>query len=91
MSGRVFQQDMIPIAARPYGYQGNSWVLAGTGSATAPFTNVPFGRLFNQSLTGTIRCGTNCSLNNYTFNNGGQLVPMTHGIPTTSAKYMNTA
>ena len=85
MSGRVFQQDMIPIAARPYGYQGNSWVLAGTGSATAPFTNVPFGRLFNQSLTGTIRCGTNCSLNNYTFNNGGQLVPMTHGIPTTSA------
>jgi len=44
---------------------------------------VPFGRLFNQSLTGTIRCGTNCTLNNYTFGSGGQLIPMTHGLPTT--------
>jgi iron complex outermembrane receptor protein len=85
MSGRVFQQDMIPIAARPYGYAGNSWVLAGNGTAAAPFTNVPYGHLFNQSLTGTIKCGNTCSLTNYTFNGGGQLIPMTHGVPTTSS------
>jgi iron complex outermembrane receptor protein len=84
MSARVFQQDMIPIGARPYGYQGNSWVQAGSGTAAAPFVDVPYGRLFNQSLTGTINCGGACSLTNYTFNNG-QLIPMTHGIPTTLA------
>jgi outer membrane receptor protein involved in Fe transport len=83
LSARAFQQDMIPIAARPYGYQGNAWVQPGSGTAADPFVDVPFGRLFNQSLTGTIRCGTNCTLNNYTFGSGGQLIPMTHGIPTT--------
>src|SRR3954470_2605404 len=83
MSARVFQQDMIPIAARPYGYQGNAWVQPGSGTAADPFIDVPYGRLFNQSLTGTIKCGTNCTLNNFTFGNGGQLIPMTHGIPTT--------
>src|SRR5438105_1465345 len=36
MSVRAFQQDMIPIAARPYGYQNNAWVEAGNGSAATP-------------------------------------------------------
>jgi len=81
MSVRAFQQDMIPIGARPYGYQNNAWVEAGNGSAATPFVDVPFGRLFNQSLTGTIKCGNSCSLTNYTFKDG-QIVPMTHGIPT---------
>ncbi|MBW8709415.1 MAG: TonB-dependent receptor plug domain-containing protein, partial [Alphaproteobacteria bacterium] len=85
MSMRAFQQDMVPIAARPYGYQNNSWVETGTGSAAAPFTDVPFGRLFNQSLTGTINCGANCSLTNYTFSSSGNIIPMTHGIPTGTA------
>jgi len=79
---RVFQQDMIPIGARPYGYQNNAWVQPGSGTVADPFVDVPNGRLFNQSLTGTINCGKNCSLTNYTFKDG-QLVPMTHGIPTT--------
>jgi iron complex outermembrane receptor protein len=83
MSARVFQQDMIPMAARPYGYQGNAWVQPGSGTAADPFIDVPYGRLFNQSLTGTIKCGATCSLTNYTFGNNGQLLPMTHGIPTT--------
>ncbi len=83
MSVRVFQQDMIPIAARPYGYQGNAWVQPGSGTAADPFVDVPYGRLFNQSLNGTIKCGTGCTLNNYTFSTSGQLIPMTHGIPTT--------
>lgn len=85
MAMRVFQQDMIPMNARPYGYNHNTWVQAGSGTVAAPFVNVPFGRLFNQSATGTINCGTGCSLNNFTFGPGGQLIPMTHGIPTTTA------
>ena len=76
---------MVPIAARPYGYQNNAWVEAGSGTAAAPFVDVPYGRLFNQSLTGTINCGATCSLTNYTFGSAGQLIPMTHGIPTTTA------
>jgi outer membrane receptor protein involved in Fe transport len=83
MSLRAFQQDMIPIGARPYGYQNNAWVQPGSGTVADPFVDVPYGRLFNQSLTGTIKCGTTCSLTNYTFGSGGQLIPMTHGIPTT--------
>jgi len=85
MAARVFQQDMIPISARPYGYQNNAWVRAGSGTAAAPFTSVPFGRLFNQGQTGTINCGSGCSLNNYTFGGSGQITPMTHGIPTTTS------
>ena len=85
MSARYFNQDMVPMAARPYSYQNNSWVETGTGSAAAPFTDVPFGRLFNQSLNGTINCGTGCSLNNYTFASAGNIQPMTHGIPTATA------
>ena len=84
-AARYFQQDMIPIANRPYGYQNNTWILAGNGTAAKPFVDVPNGRLFAQSLTGTINCGTNCSLNNFTTGAGGQLIPLTHGIPTTTA------
>jgi outer membrane receptor protein involved in Fe transport len=79
---RLFQQDMIPIAARPYGYHNNSWVEAGNGTVASPFVDVPYGRLINQSQTGTIRCGNNCALNFNTFNAGGGIVPLTRGIPT---------
>ena len=86
MSARIYQQDMIPIAARPYGYQNNTWVLSGSGTVAAPFTNVPNGRLFNQSQTGTINCGASCALTNYTFNPAGAtIIPMTHGVPTTTS------
>ncbi len=85
MSARVFQQDMVPISARPYGYQNNAWVRAGSGTAAAPFVNVPYGRLFNQGQTGTINCGPTCSLTNYTFTGAGNIQPMTHGIPTTTS------
>ena len=82
---RLFNQDMIPIAARPYGYQGQTWVQAGNGKAATPFVDVPFGRLYNQSLTGTINCGKTCTLTNYTFNPQGGLIPLVHGIPTSTA------
>ena len=89
MSARVFNQDMVPIAARPYGYQNNSWVEAGSGTVAAPFVDVPYGRLFNQSQNGTINCGATCSLTNYTFASAGNIIPMTHGIPTTTAGLEN--
>jgi outer membrane receptor protein involved in Fe transport len=85
MALRLFQQDGIPMQARPYGYQHNTWVQAGDGSAAKPFYAVPYGHLYNQSSTGTITCGAGCSLNNYTFTGAGQLVPLTHGIPTLTA------
>ena len=86
MSMRFFQQDMIPIAARPYGYQDNTWVETGAGTAANPFVDTPFGRLFNQPLNGgRINCGSTCSLTNYTFGSNGQLIPLTHGIPTRNA------
>jgi iron complex outermembrane recepter protein len=82
---RLFQQDGIQMQARPYGYSHNTWVQAGAGTAANPFVNVPYGHLFNQGITGTITCGTNCGLNSFTFTGAGQLVPMTHGIPTGTA------
>ncbi len=85
LAARVFNQDAIPMQARPYGYQHQTWVQAGSGTAANPFVNVPNGRLFNQSSTGTISCGTNCALANYTFNSSGGLQPLTHGIPTLTA------
>ena len=84
MAVRVFQQDGIPMDARPYGYQNQTWVQAGDGSAAHPYVNVPYGHLFNQSQAGTINCGGNCSLTNYTFSASGEIIPMTHGIPTTT-------
>jgi outer membrane cobalamin receptor len=56
MSMRVFQQDMVPMGARPYGYQNNAWVQPGSGTAADPFVDGPYGRLFIQSLSGTIKC-----------------------------------
>jgi len=84
MAARYFNQDMVPDDHRPYGQNGNTWVLAGNGSAAAPFTNVPYGHTFQQSQNGRIVCGSSCTLNNYTFKDSGIASPMTHGIPTTT-------
>ena len=82
MSARYENQDMIPIDARPYGYNNNTWVQAGAGSVANPFTSVPYGHLFNQSQAGTINCGTGCAFNNYTFVDPNTIRPMIHGVPT---------
>ncbi len=82
MSARYENQDMIPIEARPYGYNNNTWVQAGAGSVANPFVSVPYGHLFNQSQAGTINCGTGCAFNNYTFNDPNTIRPMIHGVPT---------
>jgi len=82
MSARYENQDMIPIEARPYGYNNNTWVQAGAGSVANPFVSVPYGHLLNQSQAGTINCGTGCAVNNYTFVDPNTIRPMIQGVPT---------
>lgn len=85
VSARYFQQDKIAMDSRPYGRNQNTPVLTGNGTVSRPFTVTDYGRLINQSVTGTVKCGTNCSLNYYTFTPGGDLRPLVRGIPTTTS------
>ena len=82
VAARMRHQDMIPIADRPYGEDGQAWLLTGNGSLTNPFTNTPYARVFNSGPTGNVQCGSSCGFNNYTFNAAGALIPMVHGTPT---------
>jgi iron complex outermembrane receptor protein len=85
MAAKHFNQDMVPNDHRPYQYNNNTWVQAGSGSLAQPFVNVPFGYQFNAPLYGNVNCGTGCAYNNYTFKQPGIISPLTHGIPTTTA------
>jgi outer membrane receptor protein involved in Fe transport len=84
-SARYRRQAMIPISDRPYGENGQAWLLAGTGTAANPFVNVPYSRLFNSGMYGNVNCGKACAYNAYTFNQPGILSPMVHGTPTGTA------
>jgi iron complex outermembrane receptor protein len=81
-SARVRHQDMIPIMNRPYGEDGQQWLLTGNGSVANPYRNTPYSRVFNSGMYGNIQCGASCGYNNYTFNNDGSIRPMVHGTPT---------
>jgi iron complex outermembrane receptor protein len=81
-AARIRHQDMIPISDRPYGEDGQAWLLAGNGSPSNPYVNVPYSRVFNSGQYGNVQCGTACAFNNYTFNQPGILSPMVHGTPT---------
>jgi outer membrane receptor protein involved in Fe transport len=85
VSARFRHQDMIPIADRPYGKDGQAWLLTGNGSVANPFRNTPYSRVFNSGPdAGNIICGSACAYNNYTVNAAGGLVPMVHGTATGS-------
>ena len=96
VSARFRHQDMIPIADRPYGKDGQAWLLTGNGRPTdpaipanGPYTNTPFSRVYNSGpAAGNIVCSTGtpatCPWNNYTINAAGDLVPLAHGTPTKS-------
>ena len=47
-SARYREQAMIPISARPYGKDGQAWLLTGNGSAANPFVNTPYARVYQQ-------------------------------------------
>jgi outer membrane receptor protein involved in Fe transport len=84
-SARIRHQDLIPISERPYGEDGQAWLLTGNGSPTNPYTNTPYARVFNSGQYGNVQCGTACQYNNWTFNQAGVLSPMVHGTPTGTA------
>lgn len=81
-SARYRAQAMIPISDRPYGENGQAWLLTGNGSTDHPYVNTPYARVFNSGMYGTVNCGTSCAYNNYTFNQAGVLSPMVHGTAT---------
>src|SRR5699024_2733649 len=78
-AARFRHQDMIPMADRPYGKDGQAWLLTGNGSEANPFTNTPYGRVVNQSQFGTVNCGAACGVNGQTFHEAGVLSPFVHG------------
>jgi outer membrane receptor protein involved in Fe transport len=85
VSARMRHQDMIPISERPYGEDGQAWLLTGNGTPTNPFRNTPYSRVFNSApIGGNIVCGASCAWNNHTFNADGSLRPLVHGTPTGS-------
>ena len=85
VAARMRHQDMIPISERPYGEDGQAWLLTGNGSVANPFRNTPYSRVFNSGPdAGNIICGTACAWNNHTFDSAGNLVPMAHGTATGS-------
>src|SRR3954468_13365029 len=63
-AARYRHQDLIPISARPYGADGQAWLLAGNGSPGNPYVNVPFSRVFNSGQYGNVQCGSSCPFNN---------------------------
>jgi outer membrane receptor protein involved in Fe transport len=84
-SARYREQARIPIADRPYGENGQAWLLTGNGSATNPWRETPYGRRINEPRYGNVNCGTACTVNGYTFNAPGVLTPLVHGTPTGQA------
>jgi iron complex outermembrane receptor protein len=85
IAARTRHQDMIPQADRPYGENGQAWILTGGGTPTNPFQNTPYARIFNSAETGNVNCGAlnPCGRNNYTFRQPGILSPLVHGTPAT--------
>jgi outer membrane receptor protein involved in Fe transport len=87
VSARIRKQDMIPISERPYGKDGQAWLLTGNGTPANPFVNTPYSRVFNSGPdAGNIICGqqATCLYNNYTVDAAGNLVPLVHGTATGS-------
>ncbi len=75
-----FNQDGVPIAARPYGPQ--YWTFAGAGTSANPYVNVVNTRVPTHSFGGLITCAAPCTLNGQQFVANGAVGPFVHGTPT---------
>jgi outer membrane receptor protein involved in Fe transport len=84
IAARYRHQDMIPMKDRPYGEDGQAWLLTGSGSPTNPYTNTPYARVFNSGVNGNIQCGSACGYNNFTFQSDGSLRALIPGTATGS-------
>jgi outer membrane receptor protein involved in Fe transport len=78
-----YNQDGVPILARPYGPQ--YWSLTGAGTATNPYVNVANTRVPTHSFGGIIACAAPCTLNGQQFVANGVVGPLLHGAPTATA------
>ena len=93
VAARYRKQDMIPISDRPYGEDGQAWLL--TGNAVRPWPN-PLRTLriracSTAARSGNVSAAPRCAYNNYTFDAAGDLVPMVHGTATQSPTGANRA
>ncbi len=75
-----FNQDGVPIAARPYGPQ--FWSIAGAGTAANPYVNIQNTRVPTHSFGGLITCTAPCTLNGQQFVANGIAGPFIHGAAT---------
>jgi iron complex outermembrane receptor protein len=80
-SFRFFNQERIPITARPFGEDGQAWEQSGAGTAANPYVNTPFSRLSNQAPNGLITC-SGCAANGQQFVSPGVIGPFNPGIAT---------
>jgi outer membrane receptor protein involved in Fe transport len=78
-----FNQDGVPIAARPYGPQ--YWTFAGAGTAANPYVNIQNTRVPTHSFGGLITCAAPCTANGQQFVSNGIIGPFAHGTPTGTA------
>jgi len=78
-----YNQDGVPILARPYGPQ--YWSLTGAGTAANPYVNVANTRVPTHSFGGIIACPAPCALNGQQFVGNGVVGPFLHGTPTATA------
>lgn len=80
---RYYHQDGVPISARPYGFNNQSWEQTGTGTAANPFVSTPFGRDITRAMNGTIYCS--CAAAGMTFTGPGVIGPLVPGTTTGTA------
>ena len=78
-----FNQDGVPISARPYGPQ--YWSLAGAGTAANPYVNLQNTRVPTHSFGGLITCAAPCTVNGQQFVANGVLGPFTQGVASGTA------
>lgn len=78
-----FNQDGVPILARPYGAQ--YWSLTGSGTTASPYVNVANTRVPSHSFGGIIACAAPCALNGQQFVGNGVVGQFLHGMATATA------
>ena len=82
---RHYSSDPVFNQARPLMYNGNTWNIAGSGSATNPYVNVSGGRRTDYTFGGLIGCKNCGTLNGQEFVGNGIVAPFTPGTPTAIA------
>ncbi len=78
-----FNQDGVPISARPYGPL--YWSQAGGGTAANPYVNLINTRVPTHSFGGLITCAAPCTVNGQQFISNGVLGPFVQGTPSGTA------